>query len=719
MPATLPRVATQDPAQAPSTSSIAGAPAQDTPGTCVTWKRRGLAYGPLVLAVAFLAERSIAAVLAKVGHAAATLDDSYIHFQYARALAEGHPLRFEAGEPITSGATSALWPAVLAPFWALGLRDDSIVWAAWALSFAALGGLAWEAARLTERLAGRAAAIGAGALVLSFGGLLWCAASGMEVVPFAWAIARASRRASEWSEAPATERSARRVGELVALAWIAALFRPEGALTALFVAATLAVFPARPSWRARAPALAAAAAVVFLPLLLWLVSGSARSNTAVAKLLPGNPYYEGHALWTAVQENVRLLVGGLLNGQPLTPNAPAYSAEFVPRGGALFALAGLGAVALLGDQRRSRWRAVAVLLLALTMFAPCFYYTFLWNRLRYLWPFATGWLVGLACLARVLGNLAGAVRPRWRVVTPILCGVFVGMFATKLEWVIEDVAQSASGIDRQQVALGRWAKTSLPADARIGLNDTGAIAYFGDRRTFDIVGLTTNDEARYYVAGPGSRLEHYERLRATSPSSLPTHFIVYPEWMGMTMVLGDALHEATVTDSSILGGQTMRAYEADWSKLGSGESPWSTRAPVVDAVDVADLESEASHAFELLGAPEGEQDAHQASTPSGGTVVDGGRKGRLVDRFVAHLRPGHAARGIVRLDAHEGTRVRVLANGQPIAELHAGDDEDDWQEVGFDVPADVAAERTLVELRFSTDVATYHYWFVDPAVTGG
>jgi len=31
--------------------------------------------------------------------------------------------------------------------------------------------------------------------------------------------------------------------------------------------------------------------------------------------------------------------------------------------------------------------------------------------------------------------------------------MFVGLFLSKLEWVIDDVAQSASGIDRQQVGL--------------------------------------------------------------------------------------------------------------------------------------------------------------------------------------------------------------------------------------------------------------------------
>ena len=66
--------------------------------------------------------------------------------------------------------------------------------------------------------------------------------------------------------------------------------------------------------------------------------------------------------------------------------------------------------------------------------------------------------------------------------------------------------------------------------------------------------------------------------------------------MACDAVLGATLYEATVTDSTILGGQTMRAYEADWSLLGSGEVPWTPAVArsIVDAVDVADLESEAA-----------------------------------------------------------------------------------------------------------------------------
>ncbi len=673
-----------------------------------TVRQRATPFVLPALGAALLAKYAIGAILEKVGHPAATLDDAYIHFQYARAIAEGHPLRFQAGAPPSSGATSVLWPAVLAPFWLLGARGEAILWPCWVLSFAALAGLAYEARRLTERLAGRTAAMGAGAMVLAFGGFVWCAASGMEVVPFAWAIARATRRTCEWTETPRELRSPSHAGEIAALAWVAACMRPEGALTALYAAAALAALPGDRPRRDRLLAAAAAAGAFGVPVILWVLTGSPRSSTSVVKLLPGNPYYVGPALAGAVELNLRQLATTLLDGE-------VYSAEFLPHGGASVAFAGLGAVAVLGWRTRSPWRTAGVLLIAATMAAPCFYLTFLWNRLRYLWPFATGWLVGLACLARVVGDLAALVRSTWRAATGIVCGVFVGLFASKLEWVIEDSAQSASGIERQQAALGRWAHDALPPDARVGVNDTGAIAYFGERSTFDVVGLTTRTEGPYWVAGTASRFEHYERLRSTSAADLPTHFIVYPQWMDMPCVLGQPLREATVTDSSILGGQTMRAYVADWSALGSGERPWSTSAATIDVLDVADLDSERAHAYDLDGAHDQEETLKEGTAPDGAPVVDGGRTRRVREAFNVRLRRGAAARGIVRIEGSAGSQVRILAGGEPVGGFDLGDGGDDWSERSFDVPASVAADPTHIELRVGGGlVTTYHYWFVTP-----
>jgi hypothetical protein len=665
-----------------------------------SWRRRALTAAPFVAATGWLAYRAIGGMLARLGHPGATIDDAYIHFQYARDIAQGHPFRFQAGEPFTMGATSLLWPLLLAPFYAIGFRDEAILWPAWALSFVSLGLLAHETFLLARRLVGVACAAGAAAMVLSLSALTWCAASGMEIVPFAFCLARAARRSSDWAEGDRPPAAA----ELVVLAWLAPLLRPEGAVASLMIGATLLVF--RRSPRRIGLALAALAAPLFPVALSLLLTGSAASNTAQVKLLFGNPYFVGPALTAEIGKNLKILFGTLLQGE-------IWSAEFLPQGGAFLAMAGLLAIPVRGFQTRSLWRAGCVLLLALTIAAPCFYVTFLWNRLRYLWPFAPMWFVGIACLARVLGDGLATVRPRWRVAGPLMCGGVAGMLFLHEGGAMADVADSASGIDRQQVTLGRWAKANLPEDARIGVNDTGAIAYFSDRHTFDIVGLTTRDEGRYWVAGAGSRFEHYERLREKDPAALPTHFIVYPEWMACDPVLGRWLYEATVLDASILGGRTMRVQEADYSLLGSGERPWTPGPDPFDALDVADLESEAAHHYELLGAKDGEEIVIAEPAPSDVTgvesrwIADGGRTSRVRERFMVDLPVDAPSHGTVRLQAAGASRVHVLADGEEIAAFEPT--EEKWGEYGFLL---TKPGRQTIELRAETGTMTvFHYWF--------
>ena len=668
----------------------------------MTRAKRLLPFLPLVVVTSLLAHSSIQAVLGKLGHPGAALDDAYIHFQYARALAEGHALRFQTGEPISTGATSFLWPAVLALPYAVGLRGESILWATWVLSFVALGALAYETFAITKPLAGRAAGFGAGAMTLLFGGFAWSAASGMEVVPFAWVLLHAMRRASEWTEEPA-RRTPRELGMLIGLAVIAPLVRPEGAIASLVLALAVALTPRVPGMRGRVEALPLLVAAAVPNVLLLLLTGHATSSTAQVKLLVGNPYF---VMPDAALANARILVTQILDGQ-------VWSAEFLPKGGAPFACAGLVALVWRGHVASRPFRAAAVLVLALAIFVPCLYVTFLWNRLRYLWPFAPGWFVGLACLARAVGSLIARLDARaGATATTLVAGGFAGTLAVRLEWVIEDAAQSASGIDRQQVALGRWADATLPRDARIGVNDTGAIAYFGNRKTFDVVGLTTPSEGRYWVAGAGSRLEHYERLRASSPASLPTHFIVYPEWMACDVVLGKVLHEAVVTDATILGGQTMRAYEASYEHLGSGELPWSEHAAISDTLDVADLESEAEHHYELLGARDGEQTAEQGNAPDGRIVVDGGRTQRSRERFVVKLTRGERTIAHGRMQASgEGTALEMRVGGRLVgkAKVETGP----WTEIAVVIPGDaITSDAMTIEVSASGGTySSFHWWF--------
>ncbi len=52
--------------------------------------------------------------------------DTLIYYQYARAIAEGHPYRFTADQLPSTGSTSHLYPAVLSVFYAVGARGEHL-----------------------------------------------------------------------------------------------------------------------------------------------------------------------------------------------------------------------------------------------------------------------------------------------------------------------------------------------------------------------------------------------------------------------------------------------------------------------------------------------------------------------------------------------------------------------------------------------------------------
>jgi hypothetical protein len=336
-----------------------------------------------------------------------------------------------------------------------------------------------------------------------------------------------------------------------------------------------------------------------------------------------------------------------------------------------------------------------------------------------LWPFATGWLVGVAALTWLLGRAAAwlvgtrfespKVRERTeRSVAAGLGALTLLLLASRLPVAIRDLGESAAAIDAQQVSLAQWAAEELPHDARIAVNDAGALTFFSQRRTFDVIGLTTAGEGRYWVAGPGSCFEHYERL---APRERPTHFVVYPEWLALDALLGVELAERTV-ESTILGGPTMRAYEAEFGLAGTGDAPSEARwtgASVIDALDVADLESEGSHSYELSSTTRAE---NYLATYAG--FADGARARRTHERFRMQVAKGGAV--VVRVVAPNPAELTLSFDGHRVtARAPAGP----WLEVGFEVPvalfaAGAAPRAVTVELNATNELSTLHYWSLLP-----
>lgn len=649
------------------------------------------AHVALVVAVVVLAIVSIRSVLAaNEGEPSVPLDDSYIHFQFARSFAHLHPFVYTQGAQAVPGASSLLWPALLAPFFWLGLDGSSIIWPAWALGFAALGLAAREAALLSKGLLSPWVALSTGAMVLCFGGLVWAAASGMEGAPFAFVLLRSLRRLGEWCERDQPGLRDGLARELLVLGVLAPLMRPEGAVVSVVIAVA---FLHRVRGHERA--LGAIPLVgVFLPTALyWLGTSEPSSTTRQVKWLLANPYLSTGEVARQVASNLSTLYLTIFNGE-------VWSATVLPRGGAPLAWLAMPALAFRSWQTKRYWRGGLVGLGMACMWLPTTYDTFLWNRLRYLWPFAPAWFIAVGAVCDVVADAAAHYRERLGWLRLALAALVVASLAQQLPLAVADLADSSRAIRAQQVSLGRWARAHLPDDARIGVNDTGAIAYFSNRQTFDIVGLTTVGEAEYWLAGRGSRFEHYERLDQTQ---LPTHFIVYPSWFGLQPLLGDYLTERYV-DATILGGTRMVAHVADYSLLKSAELPseFAPAAPLVDRLDVADLQSERAHAYELFQA---EQVDNQLVSHR--WFADGARHSRTRERFRLRLAPGGTL--VARLGSDRPLTLAVRVDGQSIGTLKL--QALPWQEVALRLPATVEqGERILTLSSPSGPFSALYYW---------
>jgi hypothetical protein len=647
----------------------------------------------IVLATALLAWLSIRSVLEKNGGVPAVpLDDSYIHFQFARAFAQGTPLVYSPGCGAVGGATSLLWPLLLAPGYALGLREHAIIWEAWFFGFVALGLLAHEAERAARGLTTAVAAAGAALLVLAFGANTWFAASGMEVIPLAWLMLRTVRRAAEWCEGEGAGEPLRgRLIELCALGVLAPLMRPEGALASVIACVAVVWMP---RGRSRMFALLPLLGIALPPLANFALTHDFASTTARSKWLPLSPYASFAWLRSAFESYLHTLVTTLLNGE-------IWSALFLPKGSAAIALLSLFALPIIGIRRGARARGFFLFALALGILIPGTYDCPLCNRLRYLWPFFPAWFVGAASLCGVIAEEWARRRSDVAAFGHLAVGALGGALLGYLPMSIDDLASSAAAISKQQVSLGLWARDALPKDARVGLNDTGAITYFSGRSTFDVVGLTTAGEARYWAAGAGSRFEHYERL---GRAKLPTHFIVYPEWFAIEDLFGRELTERDVPGATILGGQRMVAYVADYSLLGSAEAPALDDVSayrVVDRLDVADLESEREHDYQLLSGTQRENFVARF-----GERLDGARSERRRDAFELTLAAGGAL--VLRVAADTATTLSVHIGEH---RLEVALPPSSWHEALLELPSELAAGRRAISVESASGTFTSLHYF--------
>jgi arabinofuranosyltransferase len=493
-------------------------------------KVTGAVAGALVLGLALFVfrEHQLAGV------AGFPLDDSWIHFRFARNLAEGYGFSYNPGVPV-AGSTAPLWTLLLGGLFAMSGSHPLLakaVGAAASLGAALLGvrlALAWTGDRGAALLAGALAALSAP--------LLWGALSGMEV-----SLAALLVTAGLLAHARDRDLAA---ALLLALAVLA---RPESVL------ALPLVWAAGPLTARRTALFAACAVAIVGPWVAFnlATAGSPLPAPAAAKIEGG--------------------LAGFLAGarEPLTTTLLTrpwrFSVEWAGWLGSVNAL--LPLLLLPGFwllwRRGGRRLALPVALLALqplamALLAPYRSPEFQEGRYSiHLVPMAFAVAaLPVAALAAARDGAPGLANFRRVLVVGLAVAALVSLWpaATRYGWAVQN-------IEAMQVRLGRWVAANTPRDARLALNDVGAIGFLSRREVIDVMGLVTPAIIPYRRAGEDGVLRYLER-------ACPDYLIVFPAWFPRLTAMGDrftAVERVRLARNTVAGAAEMVVYETAWSR---------------------------------------------------------------------------------------------------------------------------------------------------------
>lgn len=579
------------------------------------------------------------------------IEDAYIYLTYAKQIGRGQPFTYFPGGGYSAGSTSVVWPMLLAPFWTLGARGEALVWVSFSLCAGLYATTAAFVAAVVRRMFGTSSALVAAIFALGVAPFAFTALSGMEV-----ALASALLVAAIY-QLMSAESAARPSKLLIATLGCLSLSRPEATLIVAFVVAIRGAQQIR-NRDVRS------AAVWALPLLapaVWLTAnrifaGHWFPNTGVAK----SHFYLPGFDWTYWRDAV------------ITQSAAMLRRLFWERSSPLLWPRLILVSWFIGAVRTLRWayrerRLLAGVLIVVSPVALMFAViassgAWAFHNYRYISPAFPLLMATAACALAPIRRGVQANKPRrLRRARIVGCGVLALAFCisaySPMHEDMELYAQDATDLNRQVVAIGRYLHAQLPG-AFVMFHDAGAIAYYGDTRVYDMLGLVTNHQAQVANNGPGSRFEFLESL---PPEARPTHFAYYPGWMGQSEFFGKVLMHTGLAPPfhrrRLIGDFDMQLIVAKWDELHTAEQPLSMDPAwrLVDRIDVADIENEDAHHWSAnmgrrrFGDPTARWSVVHKQGDPGHVLVDGGRTIRGgSERFTTLIDPRKPIRLVMR-----------------------------------------------------------------------
>ena len=626
------------------------------------------------------------------------LDDGWIHMVYARSFAENAQFWYNPGIP-ESGITSPLWAITVGSVWAVvGAFGIGIVATAKLLGVILAIVVGWLTMRIVWQLSRqRKLGIFAGALVAvepSFG---FAAVSGMEVQLFAVLALSAV-----WMFLQGRIRT---TGVLFGLMILA---RPEGYI---IFGIGLATIIARRLWQRDRLELInnedvkELVAIVGPTLLLggawaaynYTINGTPWPNTYLAK----------------TQEMGLVPVGNMINiFQGYFHNLSFFSGVAFPI--TTFAVL-VGGIWIL---RTYSFAAAPLILLPIGMtYAISSSFPLTSNT----WNFFTRRYLDAIIPILIILMVIGFLRiwrkfHYWRETrAPVdqreahifnfglnivfVAAVILPFIALPGDWqrLSEDYSWNSKNIDDVDVGMALWIDENVPTDARIGVGDAGAMRFFGNRFTYDLVGLNTAEA----IGRPPLEFAEEKKIDFL----FVFRSIYFDSWH-----FADAVHTIEVDRNTILGGSQMRAYAADYETevvFVDATNPLDNdllkrNIAVIDIIDVGNgaaisAYSEAAHAYKLEGA--GAVVERSFKTIQSGIIRDEATTFSIAEQFTVKSIPGELLIVAKRYDAALRGTLKVFANGAEVGDWTLSDKDFFFGVDSFDIPATfIVGDSTI--LRF-------------------
>ena len=468
-----------------------------------------------------------------------TLDDSWIHLQFARTIFEGRPWEYSAGVP-SAGATSPLWAITLSSVFLFTQDGTGVVIGTYVIAILFYVGSSFLVGHLTNSYTGH----GIWGYPAIVGFLLvprntWLMLSGMELPIFMFTILLA---------VTFLERDGSKNDILMGIACgLVYLSRPEGLLVVAFcyVLRITRIWESGALDRERAPhimVMLMASVLVVLPWVLHCLSinGTPLPDTFFAKV-HGPTQWDidvWNFWWNVWLIDLPFIIAGIAGGAYLLAKGRTGSSV-------LWAFA----VGLITLYRLSMPMQALI------------------NNARYLVPvFNILQILTTAAIGVMAEGLAATIeRPEHkreiRVLGVLLVLVLVIPSTVGYVEQADIYGNSVKNINEQQVVIGRWLAENTPENATLAMIDAGGIAFFSNRTTIDLVGLTTPDMVHLNMT-PREKLIY---IRDRNCSYIVTFNAWFWPWSNELHQGWEVLFTVYLPDNIISGADMKSVYFIDWA----------------------------------------------------------------------------------------------------------------------------------------------------------